>query len=242
MSNINQLATSNTFSQWLTGTQELISKMNSLTDGGNTLTFYANTNIEIANNLYIGGNTVFGGNVTLDIVGFNDLNVAGQLTVAGNTAVTTVYFPEGSSWFSSGLGALATANGYPSVIAYGSDSHGGPEFDYLDTDDPVGSFFDSNVYRSTMYLNSDGLYVGVNENNKSGLPQAQLTFDEYGLLGVNNGNVSVTGNTTSGNITSNYSNFETANVTTFVGSANTAIYNAISAAAGDGLAFAIALG
>ena len=102
-----------------------------------------------------------------------------------------------------------------------------------------------------MYLNSDGLYVGVNENNKSGLPQAQLTFDEYGLLGINNGNVSVTGNTTSGNITSNYSNFQTANITLLVGQSGNFVnasythangaFNKANTASSDSLAFAIAI-
>lgn len=93
MSNINQLATSNTFSQWLTGTQELISKMNSLTDGGNGATFLSNTNIEIANNVTIGGNLTVSGNITLDAIGFDDLIVSGgatigtTLNVAGNTTL-----------------------------------------------------------------------------------------------------------------------------------------------------------
>jgi phosphodiesterase/alkaline phosphatase D-like protein len=73
----------------------------------------------------------------------------------------------------------------------------------------------------------------------------------------------VTGNTTLTNATINYGNFETSNVTSFVGSANTAIYAniaraqaaatsagiyangafaAANTAASDGLAFAIALG
>jgi hypothetical protein len=91
MAIIDQLATSNTFSQWLGGTQSLISKMNSLTDGGVGSTFYSNTNLAVSNNVTITGNLTVGGNIVLDTIGFNDLeangsvNVGVNLTVLGNT-------------------------------------------------------------------------------------------------------------------------------------------------------------
>jgi hypothetical protein len=82
MAIIDQLATSNTFSQWLGGTQTLISKMNSLTDGGVNSTFYANTNINVSNNLVVTGNLTVSGNVILDAIGFDDLEVNGSINVA----------------------------------------------------------------------------------------------------------------------------------------------------------------
>jgi len=39
-------------------------------------------------NLYIAGDTTFGGNVVLDAVGFNDLDVAGNASVTGTLDVT----------------------------------------------------------------------------------------------------------------------------------------------------------
>lgn len=96
MAIIDQLATSNTFSQWLGGTQSLISKMNSLTDGGVSSTFYANTNIQVSNNVTITGNLTVSGNIVLDSIGFDDLeangsiNVGVNLTVAGNTTLANV--------------------------------------------------------------------------------------------------------------------------------------------------------
>jgi hypothetical protein len=54
--------------------------------------------------------------------------------------------------------------------------------------------------------------------------------------------LSVTGNTTLSNSTITYGNFETANITTFVGVSNTAIYTRIEAAEASALAFSIALG
>jgi plastocyanin len=73
---INQISTANTFQQWLIATQSLISTANSITDnpGG---TFYANTN------LVLDGDLTVTGNITLDEIGFNDLNVAGNIYASG---------------------------------------------------------------------------------------------------------------------------------------------------------------
>ena len=85
---INQLATSNTFLQWLTATQSVISTTNALREGGSGETFVANTNIEIANNVTIGGNLTVSGNITLDAIGFDDLIVAGGATIGTTLEVT----------------------------------------------------------------------------------------------------------------------------------------------------------
>lgn len=73
---INQISTANTFQQWLIATQSLISTANNLTDnpGG---TFYANTNLTVDGDLTVTGN------ITLDEIGFNDLNVAGNIYASG---------------------------------------------------------------------------------------------------------------------------------------------------------------
>ena len=71
---INQLTTANTFQQWLVATQSLIGVANNLTDGTGG-TFYANTN------MVVGGDLTVTGNITLDSIGFNDMNVAGNLYV-----------------------------------------------------------------------------------------------------------------------------------------------------------------
>jgi len=74
--NINQLTTANTFQQWLVATQDLIGIANNLTNGVGG-TFYANTN------MVVGGDLTVTGNITLDSIGFNDMNVAGNLYVGG---------------------------------------------------------------------------------------------------------------------------------------------------------------
>jgi len=93
---ITNLTTSNTFLQWLTGTQSVISSLNSLREGGIANTYVVNTSIEIA------GDLVVSGNLTLDAIGFNDLNVAGNtvingtLTVGGNTSLSNAYVRYGN--------------------------------------------------------------------------------------------------------------------------------------------------
>jgi len=78
---INQLSTANTFQQWLTSSQSLISLTNNLTDGGNFSTFYANTNIAI------GGDLTVSGNIVLDAIGFDDINANGSGSFANNLTV-----------------------------------------------------------------------------------------------------------------------------------------------------------
>ena len=84
---INQISTANTFQQWLTATQSLIAVANNLTDGVGG-TFYANTDITID------GNVIVTGNITLEAVGYDNLDVSGNvsvgetLTVTGNTTLS----------------------------------------------------------------------------------------------------------------------------------------------------------
>ena len=91
---ISQLNTANTFSQWLTGTQDVISKINQLVEGGSGSIFYSNTNLSVANNLTIGGDLTVSGNIVLDSISFDDINsngsasFANNLTVGGNSTLT----------------------------------------------------------------------------------------------------------------------------------------------------------
>ena len=78
---INQLSTANTFQQWLTSSQSLISVTNNLTDGGNSSTFYANTNLAIDGDLTVSGNII------LDAISFDDINSNGSASFANNLSV-----------------------------------------------------------------------------------------------------------------------------------------------------------
>jgi hypothetical protein len=86
---IKYVTAANTFQEWLTATQDLITQANTLTDGGNTQTYFANTNIYCSNNLTIAGNTI----------------IAGNLSLAGNLLVNSI-----SSIITSGSANLASIN------------------------------------------------------------------------------------------------------------------------------------
>jgi hypothetical protein len=87
------LSTSNTFSQWITETQRSVSVTNQFTDGGNSFTFYSNTNVDVANNLIIKENLTVGGFLILDQIGYNDLNVSGNGSIQENLITTGAIFP-----------------------------------------------------------------------------------------------------------------------------------------------------
>ena len=126
----------------------------------------------------------------------------------------------------SGVSVIAAANAYPELLAYGSGglfgSHGGPELDWMDADDPANTFLDVNTYRNTLYINNQGLYVGLNENGNAGHFAGSLT------LSSTNGDLTVPGNIVtngaSGNITG--ANVITANV--FSSAGNTTVGNLLT--------------
>lgn len=74
-----RLSTSNTFSQWVAETQRIIPFVNELTNGYGTI--YANTNISVGEDLYVNGNVLVTGTFILDEIDFDDLTIAGNLTV-----------------------------------------------------------------------------------------------------------------------------------------------------------------
>ena len=75
MATINQLTTSNTFLQWLSTTQSLITHHNNFKEGDSG-TFFANTDMQID------GDLVVTGNVNLDSAGFDNLTMNGNLILA----------------------------------------------------------------------------------------------------------------------------------------------------------------
>jgi len=95
MANIPQISTSNTFGQWVTSTQSVISKFNLLTDGGGSQIFYANTNLNIdgkanvTGDVLISGDLNVTGNINLDAIGFDDINANGS-GYFGNTVTAGI--------------------------------------------------------------------------------------------------------------------------------------------------------
>ena len=221
MSEIVQLSTSNTFGQWVSSTQQLITKVNSLTDGGNAFVFYANTNLEVGNNVTIGGDLTVTGNIILDDIGFDDLYVNGNVSIADTLSVTNL------SNLSNVVitGNVATLN-VTNKIEIGDDAN---------------LYGDLYVSGNTVFGGSVTLdVVGFNDLNVSG--NANIT----GTLGVTGNstftNANVTGTLTAALAEITTANIVSANVTSLLGSANTAIYQRIEAAEGTALAFSLALG
>jgi len=87
-------------------------------------------------------------------------------------------------------GRIQSANGYPTLLAYGSSGeHGGPELDWMDSDDPANAFGNSSVLRNTMYINDNGLYVGINENGVANVAVASWRLAPDGNLVLPGGGV-----------------------------------------------------
>ena len=98
------------------------------------------------------------------------LDTAGNLTLPAESASLA------------GNGFIKIYNGYQTLLAYGSDGiHGGPELDWMDCDNLL-DFNAPTTLRNTLYLNDDGLYIGINENNVSGINEYSWQFDTNGNL------------------------------------------------------------
>lgn len=108
--------------------------------GGNAVSFGEYTDFTIrGGNVSVGSN---GNTWTFDTNG--DINI-----------------PSGASSFN--YGRIQSANGYPTLLGYGTDGTGGPELDWANTDNP-NDISNASIIRNTLYINGGGLYVGMNEN------------------------------------------------------------------------------
>jgi hypothetical protein len=80
------------------------------------------------------------------------------------------------------IGVIRAANGFPTLLAYGSAEHGGPELDWMDADNPAANFYSNTVLRNTMYINRLGLSIGMNENEVAGTFSGLWSFGNDGKL------------------------------------------------------------
>jgi hypothetical protein len=99
---INQLNTSNTFSEWITTTSYLVAVANNLTDGANGSPFVANSQIDVTgvnaslnvrnsgdiNQLYANTANVVNANVSGNLY-LSNVAITGTFTGAPNTAIYT---------------------------------------------------------------------------------------------------------------------------------------------------------
>ena len=209
---ISQLTTANTFQHWLIATQSLIGTANTLTNG-NGNTFFANTRLEVG-----------GTNATLNVVTSATVN-----DLIGNTAnVVTVQIRN-----------LTLTENVTSTFKTTSSATVGTDLTVHGNSTITGNTLisgDLTVSGSGSFANT----LSVTGNS---------TFSNANVTSVLTANIAIitTANITSANISTTTgiiasANITTANIVNLVGTANTAIYAAISNAEGTALAFSIALG
>ena len=117
--------------------------------------------------------------VTYTAPGNVQLVAGGETLVFDTTGAVTLPSSMGPG---SGAGVIQTANAYPTLLAYGSSGHGGPEMDWMNANDPANTFNSSSTLRHTMFLNGDGFYIGLNENNVGNVFSGHWQFDTDGNL------------------------------------------------------------
>jgi hypothetical protein len=234
---LTQLTTANTFQHWLTATQSLIGTANLLTNGAGS-TFYANTRLEIG-----------GPNASLNVVTsatINDLigTTANVVTVQiRNLNITENVTSALKTTSSATVGTDLTVHGNSTiagntVISGDLTVSGNIILDAIGFDD-INSNGSINV-ANTLSVTGNSTFSNANVTSVITANIARIT-----TANITTANISTTtGTIASANITS--ANITTSNVGTFIGTANTAIYAAISAAANTGgdsaVALAIALG
>ena len=228
---INQLSTANTFQQWLTSSQSLISVTNNLTDGGNSSTFFANTNVQI------GGDLTVTGNITLETVGYDNLEVSGDLNVVGNTTVNNI--------FASGAGFSQNANVKSGVTTFSvvNSGSGAYLFDQYSGNNPDIYLHPGQTV--SFNINASGHPFLIRQSNGG-------TLYNVGLTHVSTAGVVTTGSDAQAKQTGtliwkvpsvlagNTYVYQCQNHSVMVG--NLIIQKTVTAATGDSLAFAIALG
>ena len=227
---LSQLTTANTFQHWLTATQSLIGTANLLTNGAGS-TFYANTRLEIG-----------GTNATLNVVTsatVNDLigNTANIISIQARNLnltenVTSTLKTTGQARVGSDLTVYGNSTMYGNTAIAGDLTvSGNITLDAIGFDDLIVS--GSGSFANTLSVTGNSTFSNAEVTSVLTANIARLTTAEITTATITNGTI------TTANVTN-------ANVDTFIGTANTAIYAAISAAANSAadtsVALAIALG
>jgi hypothetical protein len=135
---------------------------------GTTWTAYVSGGTAVGIGLY-SNLTVQGGNVSIGSNGETwTFDINGDINIPPNAA-------------SFETGRIQSANGYPTLLAYGTGEHGGPELTWAITNN-VNDLSNANVIRNTMYINDTGLYVGMNENNVANTFTGGWNFTPNGTI------------------------------------------------------------
>ena len=201
---INQISTANTFQQWLTATQALITTANTLTDG-NGASFVANTKLDISgsqaqlnvrtsasiNTLYA-NNAVLGGftNVTtlnVSSTGYigGDLTVGGNVTVSGNIILDSIGFDDiianGSITAANNLTIGGNTSLGNTTITYGNFSTANVTI----LTGSANTALYSNIATAQSFATSAGSYANSAFNKaNSGFIQANSAYSDSNTVGI----------------------------------------------------------
>jgi hypothetical protein len=223
-----QIDTSDTFLEWLTATQLLISTANLLTNGAGS-TLYANTRLEIGGpsaslNVVTSAtiNDLIGTTANVVTVQVRNLNITENVTSALKTTSSATVGTDLTVYGNSTIAGNAIISGDLTVS-------GNITLDAIGFDDL--SVNGSATIANTLSVTGNSTFSNANVTSVLTANIARITTAE-----ITSANIT----TTTGTIAS--ANITTANIVNLVGTANTAIYAAISNAEGTALAFSIALG
>lgn len=214
------LSTSNTFTHWITETQRSVSVLNQITDGGGGFTYYSNTNISVGDDLTIGGNLTVRGFLVLDDIGYNDLTVAGNVNVVQSITTFGGVFENLDI-----LDSVVTLN--TTTLNVGTDAN-------LNTLRVDGLFSTDNFSITGDVTGTSTFFVPnlVISQNVESLNETSEVF--VGSDATVHGNLLAflccqNGLTLTGDLTANLAIIDIATINTFIGTANTNIYNNIFA-------------
>lgn len=167
---INQLNTSNTFTQWLNATQSLIQVANTLTDGGGA-TFVANTKLEVSGtgsilNVRTSGainvfysNTATLTNVISTNVTTSNVTLSNQIVFSDNTTLNSNTFIVRS--FAHANAAFLQAN-TPSYTANSAASYGNSAFGHANSS--FGHANSSFVHANSAFGHANSSFVHANSS------------------------------------------------------------------------------
>ena len=141
-----------------------------------------------------------------------DITITAGVSNTGSNGTITINVGGTENWILNDAGVLElpnsnepviqVANEYPIIMAYGSAVHGGPEFSWIDNDDPANNYGSIGTIRNTMYLNESEFYIGFNENgNATPAFAGSFTINAASGLTTAPADMSVVGNLAAGNIT-----------------------------------------
>lgn len=108
---ITGLNASNTFSQWITVTQELTSRVNEKFVNFSSNTIYLNSNVDVDYDVNLSGNLIVTGNVVLDDINQNELNADDNVIVSDGLKASNAFFENLTT-----NGTLYIANVTPNVL------------------------------------------------------------------------------------------------------------------------------